>query len=358
MRRRSRSSPHLAGGLLLSLVTIAFCLVVGEVLARILDPEASLWRYPNYIREVVRPPDLKQQIVYDAQLGWRPNAGVSGTLLDKVFSVSALGTRNHNLDAPPARGPTILALGDSFTEGFGVGNDETWPADLERLTGRRVLNAGVRGYGLDQMVLRAEEMVPKVKPQTMVLAFIADDIIRTALSVRDSMGKPYFIPVGERLELHNVPVRTTTQAPWLAHVRDILGYSRLLDFVMKRLGALELWYGNYVRTGADPAMVSCLLMERFGALSRSQHVEALVVALPQLTGWSDPASGAYEHKAASDLLSCAARAGLRTLDTFDAFEKEVPRRDEASLYTNYHLNVRGNELAARLIATALAASGG
>jgi hypothetical protein len=30
-----------------------------------------------------------------------------------------------------------------------------------------VLNAGVRGYGLDQMVLRAERLVPEIKPSTV-----------------------------------------------------------------------------------------------------------------------------------------------------------------------------------------------
>lgn len=50
-----------------------------------------------------------------------------------------------------------------MTGGTAVGNDETWPADLERLTGRRVLYAGVRGYGLDQIVVRAERMVPELR---------------------------------------------------------------------------------------------------------------------------------------------------------------------------------------------------
>ncbi len=94
--------------------------------------------------------------------------------------------RDQNLGAAPATGPMIMAFGDSFTEGYAAGNDETWPANLERMTGRRVLNAGVRGYGLDQIVLRAERVMPQLKPPTVVLAFIADDVVRTALSVREA----------------------------------------------------------------------------------------------------------------------------------------------------------------------------
>ncbi|SKA16122.1 GDSL-like Lipase/Acylhydrolase family protein [Enhydrobacter aerosaccus] len=352
-RRSSRHSPSLAGGLAVSFVTVVLCLLVGEVLTRVFDPEASLWRYPNYIHELTYRPVLQRQLAYDSELGWQPIPGVSGTLMDKPFTVSAEGTRAHNLGQPAATGPLILTLGDSFTEGFGVGNDETWPADLERLTGRRVLNGGVRGYGIDQMVLRAERLVPRLKPHTVVLAFIADDTTRTSFSVRDSMGKPYFMPAGDSLELRNVPVQTALKSPWLTAARDVLGYSRLLDFVMRRLGAVELWYGDVVWTGADPAVISCRLMDRFADLVRRQDVKALVVSLPQSLGWSDPAGGAAEHAAVAAVLGCATKAGLPTLDTFGPFEKEGVGRAPDSYYANYHLNVRGNALAARLIADAL-----
>lgn len=50
----------------------------------------------------------------------------------------------------------ILAVGDSCTWGEDVGDTDTWPAQLQRLTGRRVLNGGVTGFGFDQIVLRTE----------------------------------------------------------------------------------------------------------------------------------------------------------------------------------------------------------
>ncbi len=354
----SRRSSSLAGGFALSFVTVVLCLLVGEVVTRLTDPSASLWRYPNYIHELTRRPVLERQLVYDSQLGWEPMPGVSGTLMEKPFSVSQEGMRQQNLGAPPATGPLILALGDSFTEGFAVGNDETWPAHLERITGRHVLNAGVRGYGLDQMVLRAERLVPRLKPQTVVLAFIADDISRTALSVRDSRGKPYFVPDEAGLALRNVPVKTALGSPWLTAARDVLGYSHLLDVVMKRLGATELWYGDVVSTGVDENVVSCRLMERFAAVVRSQDVKALVVALPQYLGWSDPDGVAAEHQAVTAVLGCAAKAGLPTLDGFGPFEKEGVGRDTDAYYVDYHLTDRGNALAARSIAAALAVNRG
>jgi GDSL-like lipase/acylhydrolase family protein len=354
MNQASRRPSSLAGGLILSGVTVAVCLLIGEIVARTIDPSASLWRYPNYIHEMTKRVVWEHQIAYDPDLGWEPIPGASGTLAGQPFSVSREGMREHDLNRPPATGPLILALGDSFTEGFAVGNDDTWPAYLERLTGRRVLNGGVRGYGIDQMVLRAERLVPQLKPQTVVLAFIADDVNRTALSVRDSKGKPYFVPDGAGLALHNVPVPTTPNSPWLAAARNVLGYSYLLDIVMTRLGATELWYGDTVSTGVDAGVVSCRLMDRFAAVARRYNIKALVVALPQYPGWSDPVGAAAEHDLVSGVLGCASKAGLPTLDGLQPFQKEGVGHDPDAYYVQYHFTARGNELAARSIAAILA----
>jgi len=81
--------------------------------------------------------------------------------------------------APASAGPLILAVGDSYTFGDEVGDHEAWPAQLQKLTGVRVLNAGVTGYGFDQTVLRTEQLAAKYKPSTILVGFIADDIRRT-----------------------------------------------------------------------------------------------------------------------------------------------------------------------------------
>jgi lysophospholipase L1-like esterase len=340
----------------LSAATIVLCLLAGELVTRLLDPGASLWRWPNRAVAAPMPSPGEAQFAYDPTLGWAPIPGSSGTMLGKPLSFSAAGTREQNRDRPPASSRLIIAFGDSMTEGFAVGNDETWPAHLERLAGRRVLNAGVRGYGLDQIVLRAERMIPEIKPSTVVLAFIADDISRTALSVRDARGKPYFVPDGEGLALRNVPVPVGGDggsAPMTA-ARHILGYSHLLDRIVNRLGVQQSWYGREVGTGVDPFIVSCRLMERFGALVKRERADALVVALPEQGVFFDAKAAAGQHQALTEVLGCAARAGLPTLDTLAAFEKENAGRDIDAYYAMMHFTDRGAAIAARAIAAALA----
>ncbi len=246
-----------------------------------------------------------------------------------------------------------MTFGDLMTEGFAVGDDETWPAELERLTGRRVLNAAVRGYGIDQMVLRAERLVPELRPATVVLAFIADDISRTALSVRDSRAKPYFVPDGDGLALRGVPVPEAGFPPSMTTAREILGYSLLFDRIVTRLGLRPFWMGREKGTGVDPFIVSCRLMDRFAALARREGATALVVALPEQGVFFEANAAAGQHEALTRVLGCAAHAGLATLDTSPAFAKEDVGRDIDAYYTMMHFTGRGAALAAREIAVAL-----
>ena len=381
MTARSSGRPtSLRVGLTLSAATVVLCLLAGEAASRLVDPGASLWRWPNHAVAAPAPAPGEAQFAYDATLGWAPIPGSSGTMLGKPLSFTAQGTRAHNRDRPPAAGPStglpadgsstgpstgpssgpslgapIIAFGDSMTEGFGVGDDETWPAHLERLGDRAVLNAGVRGYGLEQMVLRAEGMIPELRPATVILAFIADDISRTALAVRDARGKPWFVPDGHGLALRNVPVQATGGTSPMTAARHVLGYSHLADRVASRLGVQQTWQGREAGTGADPLVVSCRLMERFAALARREGARALVVALPEQGVFLDARAAAGQREALTRVLGCAARAGLATLDTLAAFEKANAGRDLDAYYAMMHFTDRGNAVAARAIAEALAA---
>src|SRR5690606_25037038 len=97
-------------------------------------------------------------------------------------TIDADGFRGNGPPAPPGR--PVLAVGDSFTFGDQVDDDETWPAYLERILQRPVRNGGVFGYSLAQAVLRAEEEVPRLGADWLVVSFIPDDIVRCELAKR------------------------------------------------------------------------------------------------------------------------------------------------------------------------------
>lgn len=341
---------------MLAAVTIAICLLAAEVALRWRTSASLLWHFPNFIQVDLQPDEgERRQLRYDRELGWDLQPGASGLLAGKPVTISAHGMRQHTTAVREGSGAAVLALGDSYTEGYAVADDETWPAHLERGTGRRILASGVRDYGLDQMVLKAERLLPAVKPGTVVLAFIASDIDRTGRAVHNMRHKPYFVAAGEGIELRNVPVPTTPAAGPSTIVRRILGHSYLLHFTMNRLGAHELWRGDAVGTGEDADLVSCRLMERFAALVRYERVEALVVAFPRYEDWVWPRNGRTQQGRVAAVLECASKAGLPTLNTYEAFETAGVVQDPEAFFVDWHFNDRSNALAARLIASAMAA---
>ena len=309
-----------------------------------------LFSWPNFVldaRTVLAGRDSNRYI-HDDRLGYLPRAGYAAP----GITIEAGGLRHTG--APPAGTPApILAVGDSFTFGDEVSDAETWPAQLQRLIDRPVLNAGVSGYGFDQIVLRAEALVPLYRPEAVVVAFIADDIRRTEMRRLWSADKPYFDIDGDSATLRNVPVppradpRTT-----LTFWQRTLGYSLLFDFVLRRLDLLHNWFGDHVRV--HPAgrgeRIACALTQRLADVQRTNGAPVLLVAEYDPVVWDDPAFAAEQRRLTSGLLACARRNGLATLDSYDAMAATPTPRQ---LYVLWHMNEAGNALIAQTIRNAL-----
>jgi hypothetical protein len=112
----------------------------------------------------------------------------------------------------------VAALGDSFTFGEGVGDDDTWVHQLGVLhPALEPVNLGVHAYGHDQMLLALREEGPWLQPDLVLLGFVHIDLERNRTAFLD-YAKPRFDLEGQSLVLHNVPVPTPDELrarePW------------------------------------------------------------------------------------------------------------------------------------------------
>ena len=180
------------------------------------------------------------------------------------------GTRDHS--ESPGKAVRILVLGDSFTFGEGVSDDETYSAVLETsLPGVEVLNGGVHGYGHDQMLLALEDLGPKVHPDLVLLGFVSEDMERNLLEFRD-FAKPRFALSGGSLVLQNVPVPSPEEVE-----RRGLFRSRFLDLLLMLRDRYE------TRSGAKEEKMTALtyrIIEEIARVSRGLGARPVFAYLP------------------------------------------------------------------------------
>ena len=167
--------------------------LLAPVLLALLTTEATAWlglamlerRGVTYRPISLAPPDdavvhaalgaSSSYIRHDPELGWSIRPGGTDR---QLYHATEGGLR---APSPPS---DTAAFGDSFTHGDEVPDSAAWPTRL------RIRNYGVRGYGLDQSLLRYRKERPRAR--VVLIGFTSENVYRTV-----SVYRPFYYPSSE-----------------------------------------------------------------------------------------------------------------------------------------------------------------
>jgi hypothetical protein len=302
-------------GLIAGFVTLEICL-------RLLN-DVSILTAANFLVRDVYLLDCHPLNRYDAIVGW--------TLRENTVDVASgitTGAYGLRMNSSERRDPpqgAVLAVGDSFTAGSLVDDQDTWPAQLERLLREPVLNAACGGWGVDQMVLRAEQLIPILKPKTVVIGILADDILRSTYEVWEGGPRPWFSLENNQIALRNVPVpRATAKSFGVGRWKTLLGHSYLIHRLMTRL-APQTWPVSEAQKNrqAHPndmgVIISALALDRLARFVEPYGTRILVVLM-----WgADAILAPTQWWAGAALGSLMLQRGLGVLDLYKPLREEA-----------------------------------
>lgn len=153
---------------------------------------------------------------HDPRLGWRKRPGAVAAYRRREYSVEVQVNGQGLRDRPRSyeAGPgvfRVLALGDSFVEGYTVPLPETVGQVLERDLGAggchvEVINGGTSGWSTDQEYLFYMDEGGRYAPQVVVLFFYYNDVLFNDRDSYFGRAKPLLEPGEDGLRVANEPV--------------------------------------------------------------------------------------------------------------------------------------------------------
>ncbi len=346
------------GNVLLAGISFLLAIAIAEFSLRV------FWERP---KRVVEPKTdwavviERAWIEYHPILGWFNQRSKKALLVDgggwkaeiNTNSQGLRGSRDYSIQKP-AHTTRVVSLGDSFVFGWGVKDNETFSARLEQFDPNlEVLNFGVAGYGLDQILLSYRELVREYQPDVVIVAIYPEDFWRATRSFRDTgHAKPYFTLSGKQLLLHNVPTPQPFELKY-NQFPDLIESNKIEDFFEKSI-LYRLFRRAILRIGKDLGWVDPdstdewllgrQLLKAFLSDIRADGAQALFVIVPPDRWFKSSQEDSFKRS----LLRFVEREQVPTIDLTPIFLKLIQQSDLTEYYIkdDWHWTAKGHKLVA------------
>jgi lysophospholipase L1-like esterase len=316
------------GNLLIALAAIIIALAACEIMLRVLKlPSSHVVPWPgrdsawkNAIHQKSSIPGLDYEL--------RPGAKTAHNGVD--ISINSLGMRGQEIKLQKAPGQIrILAVGDSFTFGYGVSDRDTFPEELNQLLKKnfpsqdiQVLNLGVSGYGSADEALVIKHKAAAYSPDLVIIGYVLND------------------PQNRQMD----PLHVFFHHSWWQHSNLLAAMAIAKEKVEIRLIGKGDYY-IYLYENPDRWSASPRAFKEISEWSLKNRAPVLVVIFPNITppdAW--PSDYPYKkiHRRVADE---AERQGLKTFDLYPELSA-YPARQLIFSARNIHFNPRGNRIVA------------
>ncbi len=351
------------------LTTIAISVLLGFALA---EAGLRLWQ-----RHIITSEKMSEGfILYDEQLGWRLAENWNGTHRHFDYTANySTNTDGFRLSGQTQKQQTPVAvIGDSFTFGLGVNDNETF---VERLnandTGRFFQNYAVPGYSNDQQWLLLQQLDKHTSINDVLwFVYLGNDLLDNVLPfpLQAEYSKPWLELRQQELRVNNIPV------PQLRKPAQRLAQDSQ-KLIAPDTGNTSVFYKLL-----QVSKIGQLLVNAIAPVDYSQHqfgdsfnneiavFNALLTALSQrfedgqltlvlLPGRSfvelpDSYAAALQAHFRLAILSSTERIRLRTIDLATLLQEQASDSKASFFYPNDgHLNPLGHQISAKLLQQAI-----
>ncbi len=267
---------------------------------------------------------------YDRDLGWvnlpnvyLPNLYGPGKFL-RTNSQRFRNVADFSKNVPAGK-TRIICSGDSFTLGYGVDNDHTWPQLLAtQAPNLETVNMGQGGYGADQAYLWYKRDGTALDHDIQILAIISPDVYRMQHSSFNGYGKPVLAVDNDRVVATNVPVPRTMEvwSPRLVRTENALSNlssTRLLRRVLR----LDLAAPAVTPSKERNQETAWVLSHMLDDLRQTNQAKGSVLALAYLPT-REELGGGVGVSWRTFLAEYARQHGVVCLDFLDDFRRLPP----------------------------------
>lgn len=355
-RRNTLATVRRAGLIVLVNVVLLFLLFA------LMEGAASLLFIGNEIVRTSAVPE-HQHAEYDELLGWvnLPNVDLPD-MYGPGVAVRTNGQRfrnDHDFTlAVPAGRTRVICSGDSFTFGYGVGNEDTWCERLVALDPRlETVNMGLGGYGVDQAYLWYMRDGTPLDHDLHLFVFLTDDFRRMRSDRFMGYGKPFLDVRDDSLVVTNLPVPETS---WLARRRALHGETvarlnivRLVRRLLRLDDASRAAERDERARLADERLhgVVARIFDELRRTNEAKDSRLVLIFLPGAWDYKpDPRTEEWREFVRRE----SARHGIAFLDLVEELRQVPPTEVDALYAPNAHFSVRGNAWASEVLHRLLA----